>query len=125
MRFKGKKNKTPLSAAYRKSVKTFAPLKFRERKSFNDTIGEADRDSTAKKPASAHSPTTPMPAGGTPRRGASINPKVTAPSPTVASSAPGQSSARLISVPRLSGTFHTVSATASAAMGRLTKNTQR
>src|ERR1700722_5593200 len=125
MRFMGKKKKIPPRAAYRKKVSKLAPLKFRERNSLSETIGEGERSSTRENPTSAQIPTTPTNPAGAPRFGSSINANVTAPSPTVASSAPCQSSLLLISVLRLSGTFHSVSATTITAMGTLMKNAHR
>src|SRR5437762_1505486 len=46
----------PARAAYRKKVSRLAPPKFRERKSDRGTMGEAERASTIRKPASAATP---------------------------------------------------------------------
>src|SRR5947207_7807281 len=115
----------PARAAYRKKVSRLAPPKFRERRNDRGTMGEAERASTIRKPASAATPSTAASLTAGPPRGASIRAKVIAPRPRVASIAPGQSSLRLADSLRLSGTRHNVMHITANAMGRLMKKIQR
>src|SRR5215813_9326662 len=101
-----------------------AAVKFRDRKSDMDTIGAGERASTTKKPAKAQTPSRAAILTTIPPCGASINAKVTAPNPRVASTAPGQSNFPLVSGLRLSGTCKRVIHT-TTAIGTLIKKTQR
>src|SRR5215831_19191146 len=115
----------PPRAAYRKRVSRLAAPKFRERKSPKDTMGAGERASTIRKAARAQRPKTALSFTARPPREASIRAKVTAPNPSVASTAPGQSRRPLASGLRLSGTRHRVMHTTAAAIGRLIRKTQR
>src|SRR6266852_800888 len=127
MRSNGNRKKKMPRAAYRKTVSKLAPLKSRDRKSCNGTIGESARDSMKKKAIRDAQPTIkgPQTEGWLqPRLADSMKPNVTPPRPAVAISAPVQSM-----VPRavvlLSGTRQTESPITTAARGTLTKNAQR
>src|SRR6266567_703844 len=61
MRSKGKKNVTPLSAPYSKSVRRFAPLKVGERNKVSGTMGAELRASTSRKASRATTPSASVP----------------------------------------------------------------
>src|SRR6266700_5622727 len=128
MRSNGKKNVTPLSAPYSKSVRRLAPLKVCERNNVSGTIGAGLRASTRRNASSATTPiaralsTNVLPK---PREPASISPYTSAPNPSVTSSVPHQSSLPDASVSRLSGTRQNRTPSTTAASGTLRKKTQR
>src|SRR6266566_2168890 len=128
MRSNGKKNVTPLSAPYSKSVRRLAPLKVCERNNVSGTIGAGLRASTRRNASSATTPiaralsTNVLPK---PREPASISPYTSAPNPSVTSSVPHQSSLPDASVSRLSGTRQNRTPSTTVASGTLRKKTQR
>src|SRR5437899_9535316 len=86
-------------------------------------MGAGDRASTTRNASNAHTPVSADSATNAPPRGHSISAKVTAPSPTVARTAPGQSNFLVADSLRLSGTPNSVIHTTNAASGRLIKKT--
>src|SRR5438067_4925178 len=128
MRSNGKKNVTPLSAPYSKSVRRFAPLKVGERNKVSGTMGAGRRASTRRKASRATTPRASAPSTSAvpkPREPASISPYTSAPNPSVTSSVPPQSSPPFASGSRLSGTRQNRTPSTTAASGTLRKKTQR
>src|SRR5947209_8343941 len=127
MRSNGNRKKKIPRAAYRKSVSKLAPLKSRDRKTCNGTMGESTRDSKIKNAIRDAQPTikvTQTEGLLQPRLADSMKQYATPPRPSVAISAPAQSILPA-AMALLSGTRHSASPITAAAKGTLMKNAQR
>src|SRR5579862_4371059 len=114
------------TAAYRKRVNRFAPLKVADPNSSSGTSGVATVFSTNRKRTSDPTPTIKLPrtrGSVQPRIDDSRNPYTSAAKPRVTIAAPNQSRL-LVSELRDSGTRHNEIIRTTAAKGRLIKNTQ-